>query len=407
MQFRNWLEALTMQDTKARQQLSAHPAYQDSLFGMEIEFICTDKTLVRDIGQLIHSVGFTYHGGTQADEDAWGVGFDGNDSKHQLPVLEIRSGIMQLDELPMLQKFLEELVDYVRTTERTTPDGRTVGPLRAAGNTAIHLHVSNPALGVVHRDAFSRLAAAATGFDEDQVVADSKPYKRPFNRFAKLFSPKYNPVTVSSHDLIVDYFKREVFKRYYSGTPAGPLTGQELDNALGNKAPAAQPINAMKVVTQEELDAILNNEEMDRYVGINVQGKHNTVEYRHIPTTFLMEPNGVSKVMNYVQYFIQHLASRSNKSRFEFRSATGDRLVFTRLPNNNIQINFQETPEKVPMIGRPVDDLKSKPNPMQRLDQPFRAWYRSLNRQQQGAYKASKGLESTPRGLPPGLIRYT
>lgn len=386
MQFRHWVEGFQFSDRQAREKLSQHPYAQQSGVGVEIELIAdlTPQQWARvqsdsdgdyspeeearevveiwtpQIVDLIQSAGFRYSGSDKASGPLWGVGPDNLDSEEGKPVLEIRTGIISARDLSKFANFLFALTQAVK---RHSPY------LALRSNTGLHVHVSNPGVGTdLNRDAFVRLAALSD-IDEPHIWKDMTPYDRPFELYAKL--NKQTKLGMSGvrdyHDSVIERFK----------TLLNVLEGQPFSRELNNK----------------QLATILQG--MDRHAGINISGsmpgdtKPNTVEYRHLTSAMLLEPNGVEKLIDYINYYIQHLARKSRSSQVVIQGTTS-RLVFTRMPYGRVKVDYQPNTQKsrVAQAGLPFNDL-SKPS-TGRGDRPFSAWWGGLNKSQQTDYKLSK-----------------
>lgn len=280
--------------------------------------------------RAIEAAGFKVRG-DQASGPTWGVGDDGLDSEESRPVVEVRSGIMTpadegrlLQVLQGFQKMFQQNKAYVQ----------------AAGNTGLHVHVSNPA---VNRggsaDPFSRLASLA-GVDEDRIWDDMAPHDRAFERYALLnrqqdFSSYKD---TGFHQMVLEYVK---FRLKPKG--AGPRFTAN--------------------VTAAELAEFMSG--FERNAGVNVKSEHPTVEYRQLSSALLTEPQGPRKVIDYIRYFSQNTAGLANKNQFSVKDGN-ERAVFTRLPGG-ARVDFQGRDDdeqsfpRVPQHGHPAADLRDHP----------------------------------------------
>ncbi len=371
MEFKVWLETLAMSNYKARNDIATQENTMKSKIGVEIEIIINqnidtdgqpigwlkkelNNTIAHhadDIGNMIRQSGFQYDADDEDEvHDYWTIGEDGLDSVYKMPVMEIRSGILSQYDLPKLRKFLSLLARYVNNNPK----------FKVAGNTAIHIHVSNPALGSIAKpDAFARLSSIV-GVDEKQITQDASQYNRPFDKFAKLTPTQYQEV----FDAICLKFHVSV------KTPHVVISNYQLAEAM----------------------SILSH-----FSGVNVEGKYNTTEYRHMPTTLLIEPGGVEKVIDYITYFTQHLSSRVNKSQFSIKSTKGT-LTFTRQTNNQIRIDLNNVPAQV---GRPIQDLKTK---SKERTVPIKQWFNTLSPMEKLQLRAKQFKGKQIPGLPYGIF---
>jgi hypothetical protein len=387
MRFRQWVEALQVGDTRARTKLAQHPYAQQSGIGVEIEMTAeltpqqirrlqqqTGEEFIDDdpvevwtphVAKLVQDAGFRYANSERPSGATWGIGPDGKDSELGRPILEIRTGIMTPRDMPKFSNFLFGLV---KLAQQAHP---YIGFHK---NTGIHVHVSNPSTGSdTSRDAFIRVAALAN-IDEPQIAQDMEPYDRPFGLYAKLNKAIGGDQMRNYHDGVVEKFRF----------------------ALGsvNDGPAT------KVLSNIELGTILQT--LDRDAGINASNiradKPNTVEYRHLATSILLEPQGVQKLMDYINYYVQHLARKAHAQQAIINGTVG-RLVFTRMSGNRVRVDYQPRNQfgRVPQAGQPFDALMKPATG--RGDQPFGNWWRNLNQQSRIAYKAkaSKASQGRPR----------
>lgn len=320
--------------------------------------------------EIVKAAGFRIQVGQQAYGNIWAVGSDGHDNEYNLPVVEVRTGIMKAQELDKLYTVLQGMSSLSKQYPRE---------FRAAGNTGLHIHVHNSSVG---KDMFSRLAAASNT-DEDSIWDVSAPHDRDFQRYAMLNKPQdfESRVRGGLHDMII-LALQAISKR------------QTLDDN----------VQSSFIVSNQELDKRLRTT-LHRNNGVNVITEHPTVEYRYLSSMMVVEKP--AKVIEFIRYFIDHTAQMGNRSQIKFES--GDiHAVLTRMPRNMVRIDFQskkaaeigrhthnkppskwEDKEgrvfyqypKIPKPSHPVSDIVNPSS--ERGDQPFSQWFKSLTPQQQ------------------------
>lgn len=284
------------------------------------------------VKKIIQNVGFGVRDGL-SNGTTWGVGDDGFDSEDKKPVIEIRTGILSQEDMSGLEKVLIELRNLFKTNAEY---------LRLAGNTGLHVHVSNPAINQSGGpDPFTRLASIAS-IDEDKIWNDMAPHDRAFERFAVLnrqqdFS-NYNDRGL--HQMVIKL--------------ASDLNP---DKNKQNKGPVHFSVN----VSSQELSQFIYG--IDRNVGINTRSRQPTVEYRQLSSALLMDQNGPQKVLDYIRYFLENTAGLSNKNQFVIKDEN-IRVVFTRI-QGGAKIDFQRRSAEddrfssVSQTGNKTDQLRN------------------------------------------------
>lgn len=289
----------------------------------------------REAKRAIEGAGFRVYG-DQASGQNWGVGEDGLDTDDSRPVIEVRSGIMTPKDFPALEQVLLGFQKLFRGYKSY---------VQVAGNTGLHVHVSNPAMnrpeGV---DPFTRLASLAS-VDEDQIWDDQLPHDRSFERFALLNKQQ----DFSSYR--DKGFHRGVIELVrYNMRPAGVPT-------------SPTPRRFTNTVTTAELAAWTQG--LERNAGVNVKSEHPTVEYRQLSSALLADPQGPAKVLDYIRYFMENTAGLSNKNQFRVQDGD-DRVTFTRLPGG-ARVDFEKLGndaqrfDRVPQAGDGAEDMRKFP----------------------------------------------
>lgn len=317
---------------------------------------------------IVDGAGFQVRG-EQAQGASWGVGEDGLDTETSRPVIEVRSGIMTPNDFPALEQVLTGFQKMFRGYKSY---------VEVAGNTGLHVHVSNPAMnrpeGV---DPFTRLASVAS-VDEDRIWDDQLPHDRAFERFALLNKQQ----DFSS-------YRDKGFHHYIAKLVEFKFAPKGGDGRAVPKFTAH--------LTTAELAEFING--FERNVGVNVKSDKPTVEYRQLSSALLADPQGPAKVLDYIRYFMENTAGLSNKNQFSVERE-GDynkvRVTFTRVPGG-ARVDFErrggedaEQPYRsVPQYGRPAEDMRKFPR-TQRPD-----WLPGRNAPRPGAPKGW-GSTKTP-----------
>lgn len=298
--------------------------------------------------------------GRESSGKYWAVGDDGHDSEFNLPVLEIRSGILSQKDFPKLIETLNSISNFVKANQEC---------LWARGNTGLHVHVHNSNTGNKngYTDMFSRLASASY-VDEDAIWDASSSHDRSFEKYARLNNPQN----------FEGYGKRGVH-----------------DDIV---------FQLMKLNKGKQKEITVDNSYFERFMsvlsrnsGVNVTSEHPTVEYRYLSSALIETPQ---KVIDFIKYFIDHTAQMSNKERISFENDT-HRIVLTKMPEDKIKINYftkkdheveweDETGRslpstykypKIPKSGYPrenLDDTNISTNQQRSLKEPFSQWFKTL-----------------------------
>lgn len=311
-----------------------------------------------EIIKIVREAGFKIVADNQASGTRWAVGGDGVDTEYRLPIIELRSGILNQSDVPQLLEVFEGLSAMVKSNKE----------LMARGNTGFHIHVGNTRTG---GDMFSRLSAAAD-VDEDWIWDVSAPHDRAFERHAALNRPYDGRGT---HDAI--------FEALWL-----------LWNAGGTQGMVSSPGNPLVVGGREFTNYMRGN--LGRNAGVNTTTEHPTVEYRYFSSMLVVEDP--KKAIDAINYFIQNTAQRTSKDRIVFESG-GRRFVLTRMPHGAVRIDYvplDETP-RIPRAGRKTDDMinDDESNPgWRKLHQPFLPWIKQkMDRTQAGAGQFKQWLQ--------------
>ncbi len=265
------------------------------------------------VEEMIQKAGFK----TRPDEaqgETWGVGDDGTDSEEGKPVVEIRTGIMTEQDMP---RFERVLIGFQQLFSRNK------SYLRVAGNTGLHVHISNPAINLPGGpDPFTRLASIAS-LDEEKIWDDLAPHDRSFERFSALNRQQdfSNYSDKGFHQMIIEWvwFRLNPDRSKVSASPRGAA-------------------NFSVNVTSKQLSDFMGG--FDRNVGVNTRSRQPTVEYRQLSSVMLTDPQGPQKVIDYIRYFLENTAGLSNKNQFVIKNED-TRVVFTRL-QGGAKIDFQK-----------------------------------------------------------------
>lgn len=304
----------------------------------------------KKIEPIIRSAGFRVGMGKESVSNLWAVGDDGNDSVYNLPVLEIRSGILNQQDIEKLSEVLEGISDLMKQYKQE---------IRVEGNTGLHIHVANN--NTKQQDGFSRLAVAQTA-DEDAIWDIN-----------------------AKHDRDMRYAMFNKAEDYEQSERNGAHS-QIIFMLLGILKDANTTTISNKILSSYV------NVGLSRNSGINITTEHPTVEYRYLSSQLVAE--SPQKVIQFIQYFINHTASMSNKGRIKFED-NDVRIVLTKLPNNMVKIdrfNKKELEDekdrqfiyKFPRIPRPTLPRKELDKPaMGRQDMGFTKWFKSLPEEEQ------------------------
>lgn len=299
------------------------------------------------IDELIESSGFPLSPTIKSYNNMWTVGDDGTDTYYNLPVVEIRSGIMSQKDLPNLLNFFEKFSKLIKENSPA---------ISTAGNTGLHVHVHNPAVAARRNyyDAFARLAVLSS-VDEDWIVDQSGGHDRDFETHATLNKPENYSTKKSdgSHDQVVYALEDLIIKNNRN-----PLfiSNEDLGHHLGVG-------NAFYGF-------------LSRNMGVNVTSEHPTVEYRYLSSTLVVE--SPRKAVGAVQHFVNNTAQLSNKDRIKFVDSTGKVCILTKLPDDMIRIDLGDV--KSPRSGLPRHELDRPVNTAEkRINQPFKQWYYNLS----------------------------
>ncbi len=339
-------------DSEELWQDSTIPLYDRIISGYWI-----DKTIF-----LINELGFKAFADKNNGNETWAVGPDGKDSSDDVPIIEIRTP--PLDNNPetfeKIKEFLYKLQKFLKENNKF---------LKVAGNTGLHIHVSNPktidrpfqydVAGIKYGDPFTRLAAII-GVDENQIWNDMAIHDRDFEKFATMNKQQ----DFSGHRGI--YQQIITIIRQYLGIQS---TGRNQ--------------KATKIINLNELYKIVSS--FERNAGVNVKSEHPTIEYRYLSSALLTKNDGPDKIIDYIQYFIQHAASQSNKNRIII-NGDWERVVLTRV-FNGVQIDYQQSEynsktdkeeyKRIPQPAVPNEDLtkiKNRTDPRP-IDAPAKDWY--------------------------------
>lgn len=292
----------------------------------------------RVVQKMIHDAGFPVSSGNSSGR-RWGVGEDGLDTEDNKPVVEVRTGVLTAADVPGLEKVL---VGFQRLFAANK------SYLRVAGNTGLHVHVSNPAINRPGGpDPFTRLASIAS-VDEDRIWDDSAPHDRAFEKFAALnrqqdFSSYGDK---GFHQMVIEWvwYRLNPDRTKVSSMPRGP---------------ASFSVS----VTADQLADFMSG--FERNVGVNAKSRQPTVEYRQLSSAMLADPQGPARVIDYIRYFLENTASLSNKNQFSVKD-DDTRVTFTRL-RGGAKIDFQRRASsddrfrRVAQAGDTADAMRSHP----------------------------------------------
>ena len=354
----------------SRKNLEQHPLFQKSTFGLEIEFKAMSAPLdnlpdkedsqaevpeelsyydsedqwanpdmvapfyriivgywTEKAIEVVNKSGFRAFEDKQSGETTFSVSNDGFDSDSD-PVIEIRTCPLNNDSktIEKIRNFLINLQSFLKTNKQF---------IMPTGNTGIHIHVSNPKiLDQNHEpDPFTRLASICNT-DEPQIWSDMAIHDRDFEHWARLNKMQDYSGEEGVHQHIIDLM------RPYDRKPK------------------------TEIISIKQLRSIVSN--IDRNSGINVRSEQPTVEYRYLSSAMLLQHDGPDKVIDYINYFMQHAAAQTNKNRITI-NGNGERIVLTRVPNG-VRMDYQtiqrdyddrdtEKYASVPQSGLPNNDL--------------------------------------------------
>lgn len=290
------------------------------------------------VKKMIQDVGFPVIDGNSSGKK-WGVGDDGMDSDNNKPVVEIRTGILTAADEPRLEQVLLGLQQLFKANKSY---------LRVAGNTGLHVHVSNPAINRSEgADPFTRLASISS-VDEDKIWDDLARHDRAFERFSALnrqqdFSSHSDK---GFHQMVID----QIWHRLNP------------DRSVVHRNPRG-PVSFTVNLNMRDLEDFVQG--FDRNVGINARSRQPTVEYRQLSSAMLTDPQGPQKVIDYIRYFLENTAGLSNKNQFVIKDEDV-RVTFTRI-QGGARIDFQKRASsddrfsRVPHAGDKADSLRNFP----------------------------------------------
>lgn len=300
----------------------------------------------------IRQSGFKVEEGKHSKGSFWAIGADGHDTVYNIPVIEIRTGILQMSDLPKFQKALEAIIQIVRSNRRE---------LMAAGNTGLHIHVHNAKTA---NDMFSRLAIAQHA-DEDAIWDSQARYDRDFIRHALLN-------------------KQSDFE-YTAIKGAHSYIMRDIDNLFDKITK-----NTI-VVSNDFLGRWLKNPEF-RNVGINFRTEHPTVEYRYLSSETLLA--GSEKVVKWIEYFVANSASLANKDQIKFEDDEMS-YVLTRLQGNRVRIDRIFKQGRLPNIartGQTTSSLAQMPSANREKWEPTWQWWQRLKPNERQRELERKGI---------------
>lgn len=301
------------------------------------------KYVIEEIKDLIEKNGFKVNEGPDASGELWGVGYDHkNDrgepsvSEEQETLVEMRTGILRLDQLGDFEVFLEDLSAFIDRDKY----------VRTHGGTSAHVHVSNKFLTQYNeKDYF--LALASTMHMDEPAVKSAAGANRDFDRFANFNSNLYNA--------IVQNLSFEMFRS-------------------NNMAQSA-------VITNEELGKMIRGIPEIKHHGINIISKFPTIEYRYLSSQILDNPK---KLSNWIRYYLVLPIAAKGKSQiklWENPNKTGNSLTLTKLPGAKVKIDINSKSSK-PSLK--TADLKTN---LSREELGFQKWYNRLSPEEQEAYR--------------------
>jgi len=353
-EFRQFMEALRFDNQFALDQLGKHPLYQQSTFGMEVEFLAYNAAVEDDpetffdprddegesidpddiaeeaedrffpqIQAICSKHGYHVFQDKNAGRDTFAFGADGSDATFMLPVLELRTCPLPVEEkeLARFQAFLTSISEFVKANHDEA---------RFMNNTGLHIHVSNPALA---QDTFSKLSTLAN-VDEDKIWDDMATHDRDFERFALL----------NKHQNYEGFNAKGVHQKLVGMFAYGNATKYWTDATL-----------------KKEITARIG-----RNIGVNATTEQPTVEYRYLSSAILGEKTGPQKVIDYIKYFAKQAVSRTAKTQFAIHDDDDNKVVFTRQKDGMIRIDYITDKEtKVAQPGWKAADLRQKgPDPL-------------------------------------------
>jgi hypothetical protein len=274
----------------------------------------------KKVSQIITQAGFRIYPGKEANSNIWAFGEDGDDSEFNLPVLEIRSAVLTQNDIPKLANVFHGIANLVKANPKT---------LMARGNTGFHIHVSNPN-GI--KDGFTRLAAAQTT-DEDAIWDVSDRHDRAFERHAAMNKPQDFETRENggAHGRIMVMLDRILSQNSRSPQPTSDFAA--MFNFRPGEHPNQKPESTITISGEELTQYVMG---LDRNAGINVTSEHPTVEYRYLSSMLIIE--NPQKAIEFIQYFINHTASMSNKDRIKFENDDA-RYVLTKMPHDTVRID--------------------------------------------------------------------
>ena len=285
------------------------------------------------ISQDITRQGFKILKGQTAANGIWAMGVDGYEKTYNVPVMEIRTSILTKNDLPKLYAVLTELSKSFKAYNKE---------ILITGNTGVHIHIGNSKT----TDGFTRLAIASNA-DEDAIWNTELKTDRDFASHAKLGR---------QHDF-----------SSYSDTGANTEIARKLKELTKKQNPFYIPLDKFTAWV---------NDSMDRNFGINVKSRQPTVEYRHLSTQTLKD--NPKKIIEYINYFIDHTAQQSNKDQITFEDHRNyDRITITKLQNQVIRIDSYKSNNKpkTPRANMPAQDLNQKQG---RGNTPIKQWWKEM-----------------------------
>lgn len=313
--------------------------------------------------EIIRKSGFNGIYGSHAYGTSWAIGQDGKDSELNVPLIELRSGIMSQKDMPKLLKVFEGVAELVKKNKRV---------LLAKGNTGFHIHVSNPRTAGKNGywDIFARLASASD-VDEDWIWDTSAPHDRSFERHAALNKPQ----------------------NYTTGTEARNGGHDQIMSILYRLQRSKYDENPLWISNEELNKWVQSN--LGRNMGVNVTSEHPTVEYRYFSSQLVVD--NPQRALETVEYFIHNTAQLTNKDRIQFESSDGNRVVLTRFPQDMVRIDFIKQKDlrvagedeygnerlklpRIPRAGRTTTDLTDfSHDPQERPSwMPFSQWIKGV-----------------------------
>lgn len=270
---------------------------------------------------LIQSCSFRATVDRESSNELWAVGPDSlvsgdlrSSEDKDIAIVEIRTGVLIYKrDLYDFKKFLRKLAHFINDNKQF---------LGVDGETGLHIHVSNPGFNKSKNDehdremdSFARLATIV-GIDEKKIWDDLVSIDRQFERHARLQYTS-NSYQLPYHDEIIKLF-----------------LGEDVHLQRKQKSKSW-------VMNRGYFDRVVSSLSIghNRNTGINTQTEQPTVEYRYLSSAMLLNDGGADKVCEYIQYFVQHAASRANKNRITIKGEDGSAMIFTRV-QNGIRIDY-------------------------------------------------------------------